>query len=126
MRPTINRMTQNALKRASARGYSTEASKVRHLMTIGDLSTAEFSKLVLNAAAHKKAVKSGQVPAAIKDKLLGQTVAMMFSKRSTRTRVSTEAAVAMMGGHPMFLGKDDIQLGVSFTKRHLFICFYLT
>ena len=36
-----------------------------------------------------------------------------FNKRSTRTRVSTEAAVATMGGHPMFLGKDDIQLGVN-------------
>ncbi|RYC56665.1 hypothetical protein CHU98_g9545 [Xylaria longipes] len=57
-------------------------------MTIGDLSQAEFSKLVLNAASHK-------------------------NKRSTRTRVSTEAAVAMMGGHPMFLGKEDIQLGVN-------------
>jgi ornithine carbamoyltransferase len=40
---------------------------------------------------------------------------MMFNKRSTRTRVSTEAAVATMGGHPMFLGKDDIQLGVNET-----------
>jgi ornithine carbamoyltransferase len=38
---------------------------------------------------------------------------MTFSKRSTRTRVSTESAVAAMGGHPMFLGKDDIQLGVN-------------
>lgn len=38
---------------------------------------------------------------------------MIFNKRSTRTRVSTEGAVAQMGGHPMFLGKDDIQLGVN-------------
>jgi ornithine carbamoyltransferase len=38
---------------------------------------------------------------------------MMFSKRSTRTRVSTEGAVVQLGGHPMFLGKDDIQLGVN-------------
>jgi ornithine carbamoyltransferase len=38
---------------------------------------------------------------------------MMFNKRSTRTRVSTEAAAVQMGGHPMFLGKDDIQLGVN-------------
>ncbi|KAI9751714.1 MAG: hypothetical protein M4579_005932 [Chaenotheca gracillima] len=37
----------------------------------------------------------------------------MFSKRSTRTRISTEGAVVTMGGHPMFLGKDDIQLGVN-------------
>ncbi|KAI3319173.1 ornithine carbamoyltransferase precursor-like protein [Xylariaceae sp. AK1471] len=113
MRPSIHRIARNALQHASAKSYSTEPSKIRHLMTIGDLSSAEFSKLILNAAAHKKAVKSGQIPVAIKDKLLGQTVAMMFSKRSTRTRVSTEAAVAMMGGHPMFLGKDDIQLGVN-------------
>ncbi|KAI1753649.1 putative ornithine carbamoyl transferase [Xylaria castorea] len=113
MRPSVHRITQNALKHASARSYSTKPSSIRHLMTIGDLSPAEFSKLVLNAAAHKKAVKSGQIPEAIKNKLLGQTVAMMFSKRSTRTRVSTEAAIALMGGHPMFLGKDDIQLGVN-------------
>ncbi|KIN01651.1 hypothetical protein OIDMADRAFT_102977 [Oidiodendron maius Zn] len=38
---------------------------------------------------------------------------MMFNKRSTRTQVSAEAAVATMGGHSMFLGKDDIQLGVN-------------
>ncbi|KAL8711579.1 MAG: hypothetical protein Q9220_003989 [cf. Caloplaca sp. 1 TL-2023] len=38
---------------------------------------------------------------------------MTFSKRSTRTRVSTEGAIATMGGHPMFLGKEDIQLGVN-------------
>jgi ornithine carbamoyltransferase len=37
----------------------------------------------------------------------------MFSKRSSRTRVSTESAVVALGGHPMFLGKDDIQLGVN-------------
>lgn len=40
---------------------------------------------------------------------------MMFNKRSTRTRVSTEGAVARMGGTPMFLGKEDIQLGVNET-----------
>jgi len=40
-------------------------------------------------------------------------VAITFDKRSTRTRVSTEGAIAALGGHPMFLGKDDIQLGVN-------------
>ena len=85
-------------------------------MTINDLTPAEFTKLVLNAASHKKAVKNdflaGLGARSLSGQLTGKTVAMMFSKRSTRTRVSTEAAVALMGGHPMFLGKDDIQLGV--------------
>ncbi|TGJ78787.1 hypothetical protein E0Z10_g9977 [Xylaria hypoxylon] len=113
MRPSIHRITRSALQHVPSRGYSSEPSKIRHLMTIGDLSPAEISKLVLNAASHKKAVKSGHIPKAIRNKLIGQTVAMMFNKRSTRTRVSTEAAVTLMGGHPMFLGKDDIQLGVN-------------
>ncbi|KAL2257640.1 hypothetical protein VTK26DRAFT_9372 [Humicola hyalothermophila] len=90
----------------------------RHLLSISDLSPAEFTKLVLNASSYKSAVKAafaaGQVPPKpLHGALTGKTVAMMFSKRSTRTRVSTEAAVQMMGGHPMFLGKDDIQLGVN-------------
>ena len=55
---------------------------------------------------------AGQTPVSLATSLSGRTVAMMFSKRSTRTRVSTEAAVSLLGGHPMFLGKDDIQLGV--------------
>jgi len=82
-------------------------------MSIADLTPAELTKLVQNAASHKASFKSGRVPAELENTLLGKTVAMTFSKRSTRTRVSTEAAVAMLGGHPMFLGKEDIQLGVN-------------
>ncbi|KAI0376152.1 ornithine carbamoyltransferase precursor-like protein [Hypomontagnella monticulosa] len=113
MRPSAHRLAKSALRSARARSYSTTPKPVRHLMSISDLTPAEFSKLVSNAAAHKKAVKSGGVPKDLNSQLTGQTVAMMFSKLSTRTRVSTEAAVAMMGGHPMFLGKNDIQLGVN-------------
>lgn len=82
-------------------------------MSIADLTPSELTKLVRNAASHKTAVKSGSVPPALATSLLGKSVALTFSKRSTRTRVSTEAAVAMMAGHPMFLGKEDIQLGVN-------------
>jgi ornithine carbamoyltransferase len=82
-------------------------------MSISDLTPAEFATLVRNASSRKVAVKSGDLPPGMNAGLAGQTVAMMFSKRSTRTRVSTEAAVTMLGGHAMFLGKDDIQLGVN-------------
>ena len=43
--------------------------------------------------------------------LAGQTWALMFSKSSTRTRVSFEVAVHELGGRPMFLSSNDIQLG---------------
>jgi ornithine carbamoyltransferase len=103
----------------AARSYSSTAtSSPRHLISIADLTAAEFTALVRNAGAYKQAVKgvSGETPVALHKSLLGKTVAMTFSKRSTRTRVSTEAAVALMGGHPLFLGKDDIQLGVGRRK----------
>ncbi|KAF2086166.1 ornithine carbamoyltransferase [Saccharata proteae CBS 121410] len=85
----------------------------RHLLSIADLTPAELTTLVRNAASHKKAIKSGSTPKSLLGSLTGKTVAMTFSKRSTRTRVSTESAVVAMGGHPMFLGKEDIQLGVN-------------
>ncbi|CAK3867198.1 ornithine carbamoyltransferase [Lecanosticta acicola] len=85
----------------------------RHFLSINDLTPQELSALVRNASKYKTSAKSGTIPAHLKDALLAQTIAIMFTKRSTRTRVSTEGAIAMMGGHPMFLGSQDIQLGVN-------------
>lgn len=85
----------------------------RHFLSIADLTPAEFTALVRNASSHKRSIKSGTMPQNLLGSLSGQTVAMVFNKRSTRTRISTEGAVVQMGGHPMFLGKDDIQLGVN-------------
>ena len=106
--------------RAQSRRFSTPASSKpfppRHLLSIADLSTAELTALVQNARRHKSAIKGEagdwEIPLSLRSSLAGRTVAMTFSKRSTRTRVSTEGAVAALGGSPMFLGKDDIQLGV--------------
>ena len=116
MKTSAYRTARAALGSIPKRSYSQHAAP-RHLMSISDLTPSEFSKLVRNAAAHKQAVKAGQAPSALNARLAGQTVAMMFNKRSTRTRVSTEAAVTLLGGHAMFLGKDDIQLGVGFSSK---------
>ena len=43
--------------------------------------------------------------------LAGQTWALIFSKSSTRTRVSFEVGVHELGGNPLFLNRNDIQLG---------------
>ncbi|KAH6621274.1 Aspartate/ornithine carbamoyltransferase [Chaetomium sp. MPI-SDFR-AT-0129] len=112
-----SRTIKSAMAHLQTRSLSS-TSRPRHLLSISDLSPAEFTKLVLNASSHKNAVKAAfatgeQPPKPLHGSLAGKTVAMMFSKRSTRTRVSTEAAVQLMAGHPMFLGKDDIQLGVN-------------
>ncbi|KAH6724905.1 putative ornithine carbamoyl transferase [Leptodontidium sp. MPI-SDFR-AT-0119] len=113
---------QQLSKPSSKRSYSLASSPAtpltspfapRHLLSIADLTPTELTTLVRNASSSKAAIKSGTTPTNLQGALSGKTVAMMFNKRSTRTRVSTEAAVTTMGGHPMFLGKDDIQLGVN-------------
>ncbi|MCJ1312803.1 ornithine carbamoyltransferase [Agyrium rufum] len=102
---------------SSASTPQTSPFAPRHLLSIADLTSAELSTLVRNAASHKQAIKSGSIPKSILGSLSGQTIAMTMSKRSTRTRVSLESAIARMGGSPMFLGKDDIQLGVNESLR---------
>ncbi|PFH62901.1 hypothetical protein XA68_11220 [Ophiocordyceps unilateralis] len=112
MRISTFRAVRCAVNGLQKRTYS-QTTGPRHLMSISDLSASELSSLVQNAASRKEAVKGGRTPSPLATALSGKAVAMMFSKRSTRTRVSTEAAVAILGGHAMFLGKDDIQLGVN-------------
>jgi ornithine carbamoyltransferase len=96
---------------------STITPTLRHFLTIADLTPSEFIKLIQNAAFHKSAIKAGTQSEAVRSALRNQTIAMSFSKRSTRTRVSVESAVVALGGHPMFLGKEDIQLGVNESLR---------
>jgi ornithine carbamoyltransferase len=116
------RTALRCLSKPQLRTYSGPASPAdpsvspfapRHFLSIADLSPAELVALVRNAKSHKNNIKKGLVPKKVQESLNGKTIAMIFNKRSTRTRVSTEAAVVTMGGHPMFLGKDDIQFGVS-------------
>ena len=113
------KMAFRCLRYSTRRSYSTSSSPLtspfapRHLLSIADLTPTELTKLVRNASSYKHTIKSGSMPKTLLGALMGKTVVMMFSKRSTRTRVSTEAAISTMGGNPMFLGKDDIQLGVN-------------
>lgn len=78
---------------------------MKNLLSIEELSAREIQRL-LESAAHLKLQRGrdGQV-------LAGQTWAMIFTKSSTRTRVSFEVGIRELGGFPMFLSKNDIQLG---------------
>lgn len=81
----------------------------RHFLTLRDFPTEEVLGLLKRAIDIKAKVKAGKVPSP--PPLLGHTLAMIFSKRSTRTRVSSESGWAWYGGHPMYLNPQDIQIG---------------
>ena len=79
--------------------------KVRHFLKLSDFSPAELRGLINRAIELKQRHDPAYQP------LFGQTLAMLFGKSSTRTRVSFEVAMAHLGGHALFLSPDDIQLG---------------
>ena len=84
-----------------------DGSDVRHLLDIDDLSQEELFSVLDLAADYKLALTRGEEHA----DLAGQTLGMLFQKPSTRTRVSFETGMTQLGGHAIFLGADDIQLG---------------
>ena len=78
---------------------------MNHLLSIEHLTAAEITRL-LDSAEHLKLQRGRDGK-----QLAGQTWALIFTKSSTRTRVSFEVGIRELGGFPMFLSKNDIQLG---------------
>jgi ornithine carbamoyltransferase len=75
----------------------------RHFLTGSELSADELRALLDRAAELKAAPRSS---GALRDRI----VALVFQKASTRTRVSFEAGIVELGGHPMILRPDEMQL----------------
>jgi ornithine carbamoyltransferase len=80
--------------------------KPHHFLTLSDLSRDELQRLLTRAIELKKIHRSGQRHAP----LAGKTLAMIFEKSSTRTRVSFEAGMAQLGGSSLFLSPRDTHL----------------
>ncbi len=79
---------------------------MKHLLSIEAMDPKSIEAILENAAVMKaQRGKSQHQP------LAGQTWAMMFSKSSTRTRVSFEVGIRELGGNVMFLNANDMQLG---------------
>lgn len=81
--------------------------KGKSLLTLHDFTPEQINYL-LDLAADLKAKKRMGIQG---KSLAGKNVALIFEKPSTRTRCAFTVAVADEGGHPEYLGKDDIQLG---------------
>jgi len=80
---------------------------LRHFLTGEELAPAEVEALVERAAELKK----GRAEGFAEDALSGQSVALLFERPSTRTRISFQVAVAELGGNPVELRSDELQLG---------------
>lgn len=81
--------------------------KIRHFLTLMDMTPQELQQLVQRAIELKKIHYRGESYTPLSQKVLG----MVFEKASTRTRVSFEAGMAQLGGSAIFLSPRDTQLG---------------
>ena len=81
------------------------STKLKDLLRTADLSKADV-ELLLDTAA-----KFANNPLRSKKALAKRTVAIYMTKSSTRTRLASETAVAHLGGTPVFLRGDELQIG---------------
>ena len=80
---------------------------MKHLISLHHLKTEDIENIFNLAEKLKKQLKEG-IP---HKRLAGKTLGMIFTKSSTRTRVSFEVGMYQLGGYPLFLSSNDIQLG---------------
>lgn len=80
---------------------------MKHLLKMLDLSTDEIID-ILNLADQLKYERKHGIP---HPRLKGKSLGMIFQKASTRTRVSFETGMYQLGGNPLFLSSNDLQIG---------------
>ena len=80
---------------------------MKHLLKMLDLSSEEIIDILNLADQLKYELKHG-IPHPY---LKGKTLGMIFQKASTRTRVSFETGMYQLGGYPLFLSSNDLQIG---------------
>ncbi|MCC6947389.1 MAG: ornithine carbamoyltransferase [Bradyrhizobiaceae bacterium] len=81
------------------------ANSVRHFLDLSELPSKELRRMIDRARDLKKQRASADKP------LAGRTLAMIFEKPSTRTRVSFDVAMHQLGGHSIMLTGKEMQLG---------------
>lgn len=81
--------------------------KIRHFLSLADYSREEILALLERSLEMKKGQprKNGRRP------LEGRSVGLIFEKPSTRTRVSFDVGIQQLGGHAIFMSRNDIQIG---------------
>jgi len=106
---------RQGVRSASSLSEGVASLKGQHFISIDQLSNDELKGLLDVSHEYKSIYSDKSKP--LPKPLDGHSLSMIFQKRSTRTRVSTETGMAMLGGHALFLGPSDIQLGVNESMR---------
>ncbi|XP_068125977.1 ornithine transcarbamylase, mitochondrial isoform X3 [Hyperolius riggenbachi] len=104
------RLGNKGIVRHFQMSYNHAQLKGRDLLTLKNYNAEEIKYLLWVAADLKHRIKEKKEYLPL---LQGKSIAMIFEKRSTRTRLSTETGFALLGGHPCFLTTQDIHLGVN-------------
>ena len=78
----------------------------RDFKSLIDINTQEFKRIIQKAIEYKELDKKHSIPRTY----INRTLAMIFKKNSTRTRVSFETAMYKLGGHAIFLSENSTQL----------------
>jgi ornithine carbamoyltransferase len=87
---------------------SAMTKKIRHFLDIKDIDAQSLRAMIDRARDMKTASKAGKTQTNL---LAGKQLAMIFEKPSTRTRVSFEVGMVELGGHPIHLTSNDLQIG---------------
>ncbi|XP_065847207.1 ornithine carbamoyltransferase, chloroplastic [Euphorbia lathyris] len=108
IRGRISCQTSSATSSTSSSVNGKAQSDFKDFLHITDFDKATIMKILDRAAEVKALLKSGDRTF---QPFKGKTMAMIFAKPSMRTRVSFETGFFLLGGHAIYLGPDDIQMG---------------
>ncbi|NCN44160.1 MAG: ornithine carbamoyltransferase [Piscirickettsiaceae bacterium CG_4_9_14_3_um_filter_43_564] len=81
--------------------------QLKHFLTLQDFTPAQLHQLLIRGIELKAMQHAGEVYQPLKNK----TLAMIFEKSSTRTRISFEIGMTQLGGHAVFLSPNGTQIG---------------
>ncbi|KAL5010365.1 hypothetical protein ScPMuIL_012670 [Solemya velum] len=102
--------TQSQRRGCSSENSPSSTMVNRDFLTLKDFKPEEIEQLLWTAKDLKTRIRDNKE---LFQPLKGKSIAMLFQKKSTRTRLSTEMGMTLLGGHASFLSPDDIHLGVS-------------
>lgn len=88
-----------------------QVKKNKHFLDIRDLSKQDLQDMILLGKQMKDMQESRKYPLHPASPLKGKNIALIFSKPSTRTRVSFEVGIHQLGGHSVVLSTDSMQIG---------------